>query len=144
MLDVKALLTKLMRRDAWVDLYRSNFTGNNTETKITGITITSSANASDYFTVGTNQVTINQTGYYKISISYRLSATANQSNVKRISLYVGTTASVITMGRLASYEDCSRTDIRKFTAGNVITLYRRFEDNNSTCEQMRCIIEFME
>lgn len=146
--DLEAVLNSVLPPQTtiypWVSLYRSNFTGNNTSTKITGITIQNGTNASDYFTVGTDQVTIKKSGNYKISITYRLSATSNAANVKRVSLYQNSTETLIAMGRWNTYEDCTHITIRTFSVGDVITLYRRFEDGNSTCEQMRCIIEYID
>lgn len=144
--DLANILNEILpyQRRPWVDFYKSNFTGNNTETKITGITINTNDNTEDCFTIGTDQVTINKAGNYKITITFRLSAVTNTANVKRITFDVNSVASVIAMMRLQTWEDCSRTDIRTLSVGDVINVYSRFEDNNSTCEQMRCIVEYID
>lgn len=144
--DLKAIFDEILpyQKRPWFDFYKSNFTGNNTGTTLTGITINTNDVAEDCFTVGTDQVTIKKAGNYKITITFRLSAITTQANVKRITLMTNSVESVIAMARLSNWEDCSRTDIRTFAVGDVITVSRRFEDGNSTCEQMRCIVEYID
>ena len=146
MLDMKVLLTKVLTAfapSAWVQLYGTAFSANNTASKVTGLTITHSDNYSEFFTIETNQITIKKSGIYKVSISWQLSASANNTNVKRIALYKNGSQLNATLGRDNSYNDRSSFYLDTFAAGDVLTVYKRAEDNNSTFTYARVLIETM-
>lgn len=131
MLSCVPTLVQMMARD---------FTGNNTIAKLTP-TITYAGNANKYFTIGSGQVTIKQTGYYKVTIGLRLSATSNAANVKRISLYKNGTEDYTVLSRLNTWEDVCTSCLARYNAGDVLTMWRRFEDGNSTASFGFILIE---
>lgn len=135
MLDLKALLTKMCNllslTNDWVQMtVPSGTTGNNTATKLTNLSIV--GKRGKHFTTQSNQVTIIQHGLYIVDISYRLNAVTSATNVKRISVYKNGSEWVAAMARASSWEDVTATYIRECQAGDVLTMYRRFEDGNST------------
>lgn len=132
----------LMTLNPWVSISATGFTGNNTATKVTGTTIRSGGNASDYFdTSVSDQVTIKRAGTYKITIFFRVSAITSAGNVKRISCYNNDSEFCTAMSRTNSWEDTSSTTIASCNIGDVLTMYKRAEDGNSTYAPALILIE---
>lgn len=145
MVDIKALLTKILESiyvvGAWAQIYKSSFTANNTAAKVTGTTIWCSNNSSKYFTAGTDSITINKAGVYKITVGFRLSAATNNTNVKRLALYKNGTELVTVLGRDNAWNDRAQTYTATLAKNDVLTMYARAEDGNSTYSFGRIIIE---
>ena len=143
MLDLKALLSKILNKDAWAQLYASGFTGNNTASKVTDTVIATSDAMGEYFTVGTNQITLNKSGTYKITLCMRLSGATNNTNVKRLAMYRNNSESMVVMGRDNTWQDRTCVYISNLSKGDVLTMWRRAEDGNSTYSFGKIIIEYI-
>lgn len=127
--------------DAWVSIMKTNFTGDNTATKVTGTTIISGGHKDDFFTIGTDQITIKKAGYYKVTLCFVLSAMTTQTNVKRIALYNNSAESCNTLGRMYAWESCTGYAIKSYAVNDVLTMYCRAEDGNSTYSYAYIMIE---
>lgn len=127
--------------DAWVLISKESFTGNNTVTKVTGTTITSGGHKDDFFTIGTDQITIKRAGYYKVTACFTLSAMTTQTNVKRIGVYKNGSESFVALGRLSTWETCAGSAVKSYDINDVLAMYCRAEDGNSTYFYGHVLIE---
>ena len=126
----------------WVMITATSVGANNTATKVTGTSIRSGGNASDYFDTSiADQIIIKRAGQYKVTLFFRATAITTSSNVKRISCYKNGTESCAIMGRLYSWEDASGFHILDCSVNDVLTVYRRAEDGGSTFSPVSMIIE---
>ena len=130
-------------RKAWVAFQKGGYTANNTASKVTGVTLSSGANATSYFTIGTDQVTVKQSGFYKISLSFCLSAITTESNCKRIALYKNGSENCVAIGRKPSWENCTNIAVTTLAKDDVLTMYARAEDGNSTFTASMILIEYL-
>ena len=110
---------------------KTNFTANNTLAKVTGASISA---AGDCFETGTDQITSKRSGQYLVSMSFVCSAVTTATNVKRITLYRNGNSLQSALGRPSTYEDISIIRILSLNAGDVMTMWARAEDGNSTYE----------
>ena len=126
----------------WASMYIEGISVNNTATKVTGLTMNSGGNASDYFDIGTsNEIKIKKAGKYKITIYFRTTAITSAGNVKRISCYVNGSESAVAMARLNTWEDTMSITFRDLNANDVLTMYKRAEDGGSTYGAARILVE---
>lgn len=129
----------------WVMITATSVGANNTATKVTGTSIRSGGNASDYFDTSiADQIIIKRAGQYKVTLFFRATAITTSSNVKRISCYKNGTESCSVIGRLYSWEDASGFHILDCSVNDVLTMYRRAEDGGSTFSPVSMIIEALD
>ena len=142
--DVCKIWTSLETVDypsAYVHMYVSSKTLNNTATKLTGLSIIGGGNYEDYFDIGTaDQVKIKKAGQYHVEIFMRFSSVTNAANVKRISIYKNGAEGSAVIGRPNSYEDVTYWDNLTYAAGDILTMYGRSEDGNATVSYPRVML----
>lgn len=127
---------------AWAYMYISSKQLNNTESKITGLTLRGGGNYTDYFDINTaNQIKIKKAGVYHVEIYMRFSSVTNAANVKRISIFKNGASNVGCLGRPNSYEDVTTWDLQTYAVNDVLTMYGRSEDGNATVSFPRIFIK---
>ena len=132
---LKTLLRHIEQSYDYAHVYRTtDFTGNNTESQVTGLTIRTGTGA--YFDAGTDQITIRKTGRYLVFMKFRLSAMTTAANVKRITLKANGSEKMQAMSRAQAWEDVMSFDTFIFEEGDVLTITKRAEDGNSTYRQV--------
>ena len=127
--------------NSWAYITKINFTANNTVAKVTGVTIDSGGSADEFFTIGTDQITVKKSGKYKVSLSFVLSAITTEASVKRLSLYRNSAETTNCLGQKASWDTCTNVAIVSCDVGDVLSMWARAEDGNSTYSSARIIIE---
>lgn len=138
--DVCRIWTSL--ETAWAYMYISSKQLNNTETKITGLSLRGGGNYTDYFDINTaNQIKIKKAGVYHVEIYMRFTSVTNAANVKRISVFKNGASNVACLGRPNSYEDVTFWDLQTYAANDVLTMYGRSEDGNATVSFPRVFIK---
>lgn len=144
MLDLKALLTKMLNTiHPWVQMSKTSFTCGTTVTKQTGLSIAIGGAGEQYFTKGSDQVTIKRAGTYKISINWILSNAVNNTSVKRLSLYKNGSAYTSALSRVNAWQSVQGVSIGTFAVGDVLTMWARCEDGTDTFSEAKIIIEPM-
>lgn len=130
--DVIASGIPISQLHDWCLMYASSKTITNTEAQITGVTLWSGGTGSYFDTSTADQVKIKKAGRFLVIVNFRLSAVTNADNVKRLGTWKNGASNQMAMGRLSSWEDSTSFDVKNYAVNDILKMYAKTEDNNST------------